>query len=150
MKTIASFVGTFLIAAVAANPTAAQEADLVLRGGVVWTVDDDNSKAEAIASVHDRIVYVGPDDGVQQYIGQKTRVVDLDGKLVVPGFNDNHVHFEGTGRSRVKPSIIPLLGKNRLPYKSSGLTSRPASATSPSAQVSYADQSPPVIHVPGA
>ncbi|MEX2495444.1 MAG: amidohydrolase [Woeseia sp.] len=76
----------------------AQEADLVLRSGVVWTVDDAHERAEAIASLGDRIIYVGDDAGVQKHVGSNTRVVDLQGRLVVPGFNDNHVHFEGTGR----------------------------------------------------
>jgi hypothetical protein len=69
-----------------------------LRNGVVWTVDDNNPRGEAIASLNDKIVYVGSDAGVENYIGPGTRVVDLDGKLVMPGFNDNHVHFESTGR----------------------------------------------------
>ena len=76
----------------------AQEADLVLRNGVVWTVDDSNPRGAAIASLDDEIVYVGSDAGVEEYIGRGTRVVDLAGKLVMPGFNDNHVHFESTGR----------------------------------------------------
>ena len=75
----------------------AQEADLVLRNGVIWTVDDNNPEGEAIASRDDKIVYVGSNSGVAQFIGPNTRVVDLGGKLVTPGFNDNHVHFEGTG-----------------------------------------------------
>jgi len=81
-----------------AGMAVAQEADLVLRNGVVWTVDEGNPRAEAIASLRDKIVYVGSDAGVEQYIGAATRVVDLTGKLVMPGFNDNHVHFESTGR----------------------------------------------------
>ena len=81
-----------------ASAAQAQEADLVLRNGAVWTVDDSNPRAEAIASLRDQIVYVGPDSGVEEYIGPATRVIDLAGKLVTPGFNDNHVHFESTGR----------------------------------------------------
>ena len=76
----------------------AQDADLVLRGGVIWTVDDSNPRAEAIAARDDKIIYVGSNDVVERYIGPNTRVVDLGGKLVTPGFYDNHVHFESTGR----------------------------------------------------
>ena len=79
-------------------PANAQDADLVLRGGVIWTVDDSNPRAEALAARDDKIVYVGSDDVVERYIGPNTRVVDLGGKLVTPGFYDNHVHFESTGR----------------------------------------------------
>ena len=81
-----------------AAPVMAQEADLVLRSGVIWTVDDDNPRAEAIASAGDRILYVGSNSGVERFIGADTEVVDLAGKFVTPGFYDNHVHFESTGR----------------------------------------------------
>ncbi len=79
------------------TPTMAQVADLVLRNGVIWTVDDDNPRAQAMASAGDRILYVGSDAGVEQYIGDSTEVVDLAGNFVTPGFYDNHVHFESTG-----------------------------------------------------
>ena len=75
----------------------AQEADLVLRNGVIWTVDDENPRGEAVAVTGDSIVYVGSDDGAGAFIGDDTRVIDLDGRLVTPGFNDNHVHFGQTG-----------------------------------------------------
>ena len=78
-------------------PVLAQEADLVLRNGVVWTVDDNNPRGEAIASLGDKIVYVGSDAGVEQYIGPDTRVGDLGGKLVTPGLNDTHALFESRG-----------------------------------------------------
>ena len=80
------------------HPALAQEADLVLRNGVVWTVDEGMPKGEAIATLRDKIIYVGSDAGVSKHVGNSTRVIDLKGKLVVPGFNDNHVHFDGTGR----------------------------------------------------
>ena len=79
-------------------PAMAQVADLVLRNGEIWTVDDDNPRAEAMASAGDRILYVGSNAGVEQYIGDSTEIVDLAGKFVTPGFYDNHVHFESTGR----------------------------------------------------
>ncbi|MEX2123238.1 MAG: amidohydrolase [Woeseia sp.] len=98
MTTIARITAVFCLSLTVTAVLHAQEADLVLRNGVVWTVDDDKPGAEAIASLRDKIVYVGADAGVVDYIGDDTRVVDLGGKLVVPGFNDNHVHFESTGR----------------------------------------------------
>jgi predicted amidohydrolase YtcJ len=76
----------------------AQEADLVLRNGVIWTVDQELPTAEAIAALDGRLVYVGNDSGVGPYVGPRTRVIDLQGRFVTPGYYDNHVHFEGTGR----------------------------------------------------
>ena len=93
-------------------PAHGQDADLVLRNGVVWTVDDNNPRGEAIASLNDKIVYVGSDAGVEKYIGPGTRVVDLDGKLVMPGFNDNHVHFESTGRLLYGLNLLDVSDEN--------------------------------------
>ncbi len=76
----------------------AQIADFVATNGVIWTVDEDNPRAEAVASLNGRLIYVGSDSGVERHIGADTEVIDLDGAFVTPGFYDNHVHFEGTGR----------------------------------------------------
>lgn len=67
-------------------------ADLVLKGGAVYTVDGARSWAEAVAVSGGRIVYVGPDSGVEKLIGAGTRVFNLGGKMVLPGFQDCHVH----------------------------------------------------------
>lgn len=87
-----------LLIACAAVAAAADEADLVLTNGSIWTVDDDNPRAEAVAVQDGRFVYVGDDEGAAQYVGPDTEVVDLGGAFVTPGFYDNHVHFESTGR----------------------------------------------------
>jgi len=76
----------------------AQDADLVLQNGVIWTVDADNPRAEAIAMLGDKIVFVGANRDVIKYINSQTKVIELKGQFLVPGFNDNHVHFDDTGR----------------------------------------------------
>ncbi len=81
-----------------ASTALAQQADFVARNGAIWTVDEDNPRAEALASLNGRLIYVGSDAGVAAHIGPDTEVVDLGGGFVTPGFYDNHVHFEGTGR----------------------------------------------------
>ena len=75
-----------------------QTADFVARNGVIWTVDDANPQAEALAAADGRLIYVGTNEGVLRHIGAGTEVLDLGGAFVTPGFYDNHVHFEGTGR----------------------------------------------------
>ena len=92
------YLTTLLVLSLAAAPCAAQVADLVVRNGVIWTVDEQTPSAEAIASLGEAIIYVGDDAGVARHIGPETRVVDLGGKFVTPGYNDNHVHFASTGR----------------------------------------------------
>lgn len=73
-----------------------QPADLVLTNGVVYTVDRNRNFAEAVAIRGDQIVYVGSDEGVQTYIGNSTKVTDLQGKMVLPGFIDSHAHASKT------------------------------------------------------
>ena len=68
-------------------------ADLLLRGGSVYTVDAARSWATAIGVKGGRIVYVGGDSVPAGLIGPGTDVVDLDGQMVLPGFHDAHVHL---------------------------------------------------------
>ena len=70
-------------------------ADLVARGGLVYTVNDDQPAAEAIAVRGKNIVFVGSDDGVAAYVGPNTRVVELEGRMLMPGIVDAHVHQIG-------------------------------------------------------
>jgi predicted amidohydrolase YtcJ len=71
-------------------------ADVVLSNGVVYTVDEKRSFAEAVAIQGDKIVYVGSDEGVKPYVGKNTKVTDLQGKMVLPGFIDSHIHANET------------------------------------------------------
>jgi len=67
-------------------------AELALTGGAIYTVDGSRSWAQAIAISDGRIVYVGTDAGAKDHIGPETKVVDLKGHMVVPGFQDVHIH----------------------------------------------------------
>ena len=67
-------------------------ADLVLRGGIVRTMDEAESTAASVAVRGDRIVWVGGDAAASAWIGPETDVVELAGRLVLPGFHDAHVH----------------------------------------------------------
>jgi predicted amidohydrolase YtcJ len=67
-------------------------ADLVLTGGHVHTVDPAQPRAEAVAVAGGRIVAVGSAADVRARIGPRTRVIDLAGRLLLPGFQDAHVH----------------------------------------------------------
>ncbi|MFF2052519.1 amidohydrolase [Leifsonia sp. NPDC058194] len=74
-----------------------RSADLVLRGGVVHTLDDAGSTAQAIALRHGRVLRVGTDAEIDETIARGTRVVDLDGRAVLPGINDSHLHAAWLG-----------------------------------------------------
>jgi predicted amidohydrolase YtcJ len=68
-------------------------ADLALLGGSVWTGDADRPWAEAVAVRGDRIIAVGSTRDIRRLVGRETRVIELEGGLVVPGFIDSHTHF---------------------------------------------------------
>jgi predicted amidohydrolase YtcJ len=87
-------MGLAILILMMAVPVGAAEpaADLVLRGGAVYTMDAARSWAEAVAVRGGRIVYVGDDGGARALVGPGTRVVDLGGRMVLPSFQDAHVH----------------------------------------------------------
>ena len=72
-------------------------ADIVFKNGNVYTVDSKQPRAQAIAVSKDRIVFVGSNADAQKFVGSKTRVVDLKGATVLPGFADAHQHLSGVG-----------------------------------------------------
>jgi predicted amidohydrolase YtcJ len=73
--------------------------DLALLHGKIWTENPTQPTAEAIAVTGNRIVEVGASSEIQKLIGPNTKVIDLKGRRVVPGFNDAHVHFYTGGSS---------------------------------------------------
>ncbi len=88
---LSSWLGAVWIAnSAAAAPPA--PADLVLRGGAVYTVDAARSWAQAVAVTAGRLSFVGTDAGAAAFVGPRTRVVELHGRMVLPSFRDAHVH----------------------------------------------------------
>ena len=69
------------------------KADLVLINAKIWTLDKTAPQAEAVAIWQEKILAVGGTAELGSLIGPETEVLDLDGKLVLPGFHDNHTHF---------------------------------------------------------
>ncbi len=84
-----------LVLSILGGPSVAQDfrpADWVLRGGEVYTVDAARRWAEAVAVSDGKLVYVGTSAGATAFVGSNTRVVELEGKMVLPGFHDSHLH----------------------------------------------------------
>jgi predicted amidohydrolase YtcJ len=90
---------TFLLVAnVFAQNDSKPAADLIITNASVWTVDNARPKAQAVAVLGDRIVAVGSSAEVDAWRGPRTQVIDAGGKLLLPGFNDSHVHFMSGGQ----------------------------------------------------
>ena len=82
-----------LCATAQTNPAA----NLIIQNARVWTVDPSQPEAQAVAILGDRIVAVGSNQQVEVWRGAHTSVVDADGRRLLPGFNDAHVHFVDGG-----------------------------------------------------
>ncbi|KAG5130745.1 hypothetical protein AAZX31_13G179200 [Glycine max] len=85
-------------------------ADLVLRNGVIYTSDDSLPFADSMAVANGRVLCVGNRSFVQEFEGYGTQVLDLRGKVVVPGFIDSHVHFIDGGLQMMQ---VKLRGVNK-------------------------------------
>ncbi|MYE42878.1 MAG: amidohydrolase family protein, partial [Acidobacteria bacterium] len=80
--------------AACAAPPEREPADLVVRGGAIHTADARNPVAEALAVREGRFVLVGDAREAERWIGEATDVIELDGRAVIPGLIDGHVHLE--------------------------------------------------------
>jgi predicted amidohydrolase YtcJ len=87
----------FSLLAPSAEPVVA--ADLIVHNGKVWTGDPKLPEAQAVAVWRDRIIKVGTDAEVKALAGANTKLIDLKGGRLVPGFYDSHVHFLTGGRA---------------------------------------------------
>jgi predicted amidohydrolase YtcJ len=76
-----------------------EPADLVLLNGKIVTLETDVTETQALAARDGIIVALGGDEEIRPYVGPDTRVIDLEGRLAVPGFIEGHGHFTGVGRS---------------------------------------------------
>lgn len=86
-RAVAALIGLVPILTLAQVPS-----DTVYRNGKIYTVENDQPWAEAVAIVDGAFAYVGDNDGVAEWIGDETTVVDLNGRFVMPGIYDSHLH----------------------------------------------------------
>ena len=83
-------------------------ADLVIRGGKIYTVNEANQVAEAVAVEGDKITFVGSMADVEKFIGDKTKVIDLQGKILTPGFIEGHGHLMGVGYNELELDLSQI------------------------------------------
>jgi predicted amidohydrolase YtcJ len=110
---IAVIIAIATMAAIGVEPLRAQahpEADVVITNAKVWTVDSNHPAADGVAIIGDRIAAVGSAADIDAWRGSETRVIDAGGHLVLPGFNDAHVHFIEGGMLRPENFVIALRG----------------------------------------
>ena len=94
---VLSIALSILLFSFAPAATRVEPADLVFINANVYTANDKQPHAEAVAVKGDRIVFAGSNTEVKKYQGAQTRVIDLHGATVLPGMTDAHHHLEGVG-----------------------------------------------------
>ena len=97
----------FLTAIVAACNTP-QPADLVIYGGTIYTVDPTNPIVEAVAVSADTIRFIGDKKEAEKLIGSQTKTIDLEGKIMTPGFIEGHGHIMGLGYNEMNIDLMGL------------------------------------------
>ena len=109
MRTRSTLVGVYLsmtvVLSLGCGP-GLEPADLVLHNGKIVTVDDANPEAQALAVRGNEIVAVGTNDEVDAYRSEMTAVIDLDGRLAIPGFIEGHGHFLGVGNAQMQLRLM--------------------------------------------
>lgn len=103
-----------IIGFIACQKEPVEPADLVLTNGKIVTVDEANPEAQALAARDGVIVLVGSDKDIKPYIGENTKVIDLEGKLAVPGLIDAHAHFTSIGHAKLGLDLTKVNNWNEV------------------------------------
>ena len=96
------------------NTTRAQTLRKAFINGKIYTVNEKQPYAEAVVIEENKIKYVGSENGAQNYINSDTQIIDLEGKLMLPGFNDSHLHFTSGGNYLLGINLRPALSKEEF------------------------------------
>jgi predicted amidohydrolase YtcJ len=92
-------------------------ADQVFLNGIVYTVNEVNPKAEAVAVKNGMILAVGTSDDIRDFIGDATEVIDLQGKTMTPGLIESHAHLMGIGYSKLELDLMYVKTYDELVQK---------------------------------
>jgi predicted amidohydrolase YtcJ len=114
MKILLLAASVLLLTLTTAPRTPQSAADIVFKNGNVYTANDKAPRAQAIAVKGDRIVFVGSNEAAQKFVGTSTRVVDLKGNTVLPGFTDSHQHLSGVGQREMTLNLEGTTSLNDL------------------------------------
>jgi predicted amidohydrolase YtcJ len=92
----------------------AQQMKKAFINGKIYTVNEKQPYAEAVVIEGNNIIYVGSEKGADKYTDAGTEVIDLKGKLMLPGFNDSHLHFTPGGKYLLGINLRPALSKEEF------------------------------------
>jgi predicted amidohydrolase YtcJ len=101
-------ISVFIFLLIFSSILFAQDADLVIKNANIYTINKKQPQAEAIAIQHNKIIFVGSEQGAKKYIGSKTEIIDAKGKTVLPGFIEGHGHIHGMGASLIDLNLMKV------------------------------------------
>ena len=101
-------VAVVLSLIVAAGVTADEKADLLLTNGKIVTVDSEFRVVESMAVRDGHVVAIGKSDSLKSFIGERTKLLDLEGKMLLPGLIDSHTHPTGASMFEADHEIPPM------------------------------------------
>jgi predicted amidohydrolase YtcJ len=114
MKTMRFFLIISTVALTCGCRPAHDRADLVILGGTIYTVDDHQPVVEAVAVKGGIIAFAGEEREARQYIDDKTKVINLAGKTMTPGFIEAHAHMMGIGYNELELDLMNVKSYEEL------------------------------------
>jgi predicted amidohydrolase YtcJ len=114
-RTVSAALPVLVAAPLLVNACGQGHADLILTNAAVYTMVEDQPWASTVVITGNEITAVlGPDEETAPYVGSETRVVDVDGAFVMPGFIDSHTHFDGYGSILNDADLMAVTEDNGL------------------------------------
>jgi predicted amidohydrolase YtcJ len=107
------FLPVLLLFALSCNEPA-EHADLVILGGAIYTMDDRQPVVQSVAVSGDRILFAGAEKEGKRFIGAETRVIDLQGQIMTPGFIEGHGHIIGVGYNELELDLMAVRSYEEL------------------------------------
>lgn len=104
----------FLLASCAVRQ---ESADMVIRGGTIYTVNEKQPVVESVGIRNGRIIFAGSENDAQQYIGKNTEIVNLEGMIMTPGFIEGHGHFMGLGYNELNIDLSKTTSLDQIAEK---------------------------------
>lgn len=105
---------SLVIVGVSCKEAGHEVADLVIKNGNIYTVDNASPKAGAVAVTGGVIVDVGANETIDRWIGKDTEVLDLQGKTMTPGLIEGHGHFLGMGQAKLNLELLDVTSYEQL------------------------------------
>jgi len=109
--------GLFLVLILASSCARKESADIIFQGGTIYTVNDKQTTVEAVAVKGNTILALGSLAEIEKYKGENTQVIDLQGKIMTPGFIEGHAHIMGVGYNELNLDLMNVKSYDEMVEK---------------------------------